>query len=209
MSSRMKTVTHPRKPSIRSEQRSNKKSSPLDTENAPNQFLAVKSEDHENSTPESRLEMKDLKGLLGFQLRQASFLFSHLYADHLNDLGLSPLEFSILEVVNMNPGVTAQQICNALNLRAPNAVKLIQTLSEQQLIERQPHPHDRRAFGIVLTSKGMTLTTQALEHLSRLEKIGFKGLNERQKTALLRQLELINSNANKTYSKLRPAHPEE
>lgn len=145
-------------------------------------------------TPEDvHLEMGSLKGLLGFQLRQASFLFSHLYQEHLNSLGLSPLEFSILEVVQMNTGVTAQQICNELHLRAPNAVKLIQALNEQDLIKRQPHPYDRRAFGIELTSKGRQLTTQALEHLSQLEKIGLKGLSERQKTALLRQLDRINS----------------
>ena len=155
------------------------------------------------SPEELQLEMAALKGLLGFQLRQASFHFSHLYAEHLHTLGLSPLEFSILEVVNMNAGVTAQQICKALNLRAPNAVKLIQALSEQELIERKPHPHDRRAFGIELTAKGSQLTTQALEHSSQLEKMGLKGLSERRKTALLKQLELINktSQPNSTKSK--------
>ena len=145
-------------------------------------------------TPEDvHLEMGSLKGLLGFQLRQASFLFSHLYQEHLNSLGLSPLEFSILEVVQMNTGVTAQQICNELHLRAPNAVKLIQALNQQDLIKRRPHPYDRRAFGIELTSKGHQLTAQALEHLSQLEKIGLKGLSERQKKALLRQLDRINN----------------
>ena len=169
---------------------------------APNRLKGEKSEVHDEQVAlHARLEMKDLKGLIGFQLRQASFLFSHLYAEHLQTLGLSPLEFSILEVVNMNAGVTAQQVCNVLNLRAPNAVKLIQVLSEQDLIARQPHPHDRRAFGIVLTAKGQALTTRALEHLSQMEKIGLKGLNERQKTALLKQLELINSSPKKPNAK--------
>jgi DNA-binding MarR family transcriptional regulator len=157
--------------------------------------------EEESPHQQTCLEMKALKSLLGFQLRQASFWVSHLYAEHLHTLGLSPLEFSVLEVVNMNAGVTAQQICNELNLRAPNAVKLIQTLCEQDLIERQPHPHDRRAFGIVLTAKGKTLTSQAHEHLSQLEKIGLKGLSERQKNALLKQLELINSSSKKSIPK--------
>ena len=202
---RTKTTAHLNKPSIRL-QNDLGQTSPMGTASnaapAPNKLKGEQSEvDGEPVAQHARLEMKDLKGLIGFQLRQASFLFSHLYAEHLQTLGLSPLEFSILEVVNMNAGVTAQQVCNALNLRAPNAVKLIQALSEQGLIERQPHPHDRRAFGIVLTAKGQALTTRALEHLSQMEKIGLKGLNERQKTALLKQLELINSSPKKPNSK--------
>jgi len=199
---RLKTTTHPNKPSIRVEGDRSKTSPMGDASKAPDAPYKVKGEKDkihdEQAALYARLEMKDLKGLIGFQLRQASLLFSHLYAEHLQSLGLSPLEFSILEVVNMNAGVTAQQVCNALNLRAPNAVKLIQDLSEQDLIERQPHPHDRRAFGIALTAKGQALTTRSLEHLSQMEKIGLKGLNERQKTALLKQLNHINSSPKKT-----------
>lgn len=70
---------------------------------------------------------------------------------------LSPVDFSVLSLVLRNPGITSRQLCRALEVLPPNLVGIVTALEARGLIERQPHPGDRRAAALHLSEAGEQL----------------------------------------------------
>jgi DNA-binding MarR family transcriptional regulator len=58
-----------------------------------------------------------------------------------------------------------------------NITGLIDRMAEDDLVERQPHPADRRSFIVQLTGKGASLFEQMAEQHSRWVSDGFDGLS--------------------------------
>ena len=111
-----------------------------------------------------------LETLLGYNARRAALTIIALFLRRMAPYDLRPVDFSVLTVVAHNPGVTSRQICAALDILPPNLVGMVKTLHKRGLIERQPHPTDRRAQGLHLTPEGQCLHNQAQKTATELER---------------------------------------
>lgn len=111
-----------------------------------------------------------LETLLGYNARRAALTVIALFLRRMAPYDLRPVDFSVLTVVAHNPGVTSRQICAALDILPPNLVGMVKALHKRGLIERQPHPTDRRAQGLHLTLAGQRLHTQAQTTATHLEQ---------------------------------------
>lgn len=111
-----------------------------------------------------------LETLLGYNARRAALTIIALFLRRMAPYDLRPVDFSVLTVVAHNPGVTSRQICAALDILPPNLVGMVKTLHKRGLIERQPHPTDRRAQGLHLTPEGQRLHRQAQKTATELEQ---------------------------------------
>ncbi len=124
------------------------------------------------SAPGDALEVDTsyLETLLGYNARRAALTVIALFLRRMAPYDLRPVDFSVLTVVAHNPGVTSRQICAALDILPPNLVGMVKTLHKRGLIERQPHPTDRRAQGLHLTLAGQRLHVQAQKTATELEQ---------------------------------------
>ncbi|MDP1780285.1 MAG: MarR family transcriptional regulator [Hydrogenophaga sp.] len=111
-----------------------------------------------------------LETLLGYNARRAALTIIALFLRRMAPYDLRPVDFSVLTVVAHNPGVTSRQICVALDILPPNLVGMVKALHKRGLIERQPHPTDRRAQGLHLTLAGQRLHIQAQKTATELEQ---------------------------------------
>ncbi len=111
-----------------------------------------------------------LETLLGYNARRAALTIIALFLRRMAPFDLRPVDFSVLSVIAHNPGVTSRQICAALDILPPNLVGMVKALHKRGLIERQPHPTDRRAQGLHLTLAGQRLHIQAQKTATELEK---------------------------------------
>ena len=111
-----------------------------------------------------------LETLLGYNARRAALTIIALFLRRMAPFDLRPVDFSVLTVVAHNPGVTSRQICAALDILPPNLVGMIKALHKRGLIERQPHPTDRRAQGLHLTPEGQRLHALAQSTATNLEQ---------------------------------------
>ena len=102
-----------------------------------------------------------LQTLLGYNARRAALTIIEGFLERMAEFGLRPVDFSVMSVIQHNPGVTSRQLCAALNLLPPNLVGLIQSLEARGLIHRLPHPTDGRAMGLHPTPAGAALIQQA------------------------------------------------
>jgi DNA-binding MarR family transcriptional regulator len=112
----------------------------------------------------SETESIDMAGLdreIGFALRLAQLaVFKDLIAC-LKPYALRPAEYSVLVVVNSNPGLRQLALGAILSVQGPNLVTMVDQLEARNLILRRQVPEDRRAHALHLTAKGRSLLRQA------------------------------------------------
>jgi DNA-binding MarR family transcriptional regulator len=95
-----------------------------------------------------------LDELVGYALRRAQLL---LYEDFIASLaawGITPPRFAALVIIADNPELKLADLARILGVARSGAVTLIDALSALGYVARRDSPRDRRAFHLVLTSKG-------------------------------------------------------
>jgi DNA-binding MarR family transcriptional regulator len=100
------------------------------------------------------LNMAGLEDKLGFRLRFAERRVFREIGEGFQPYGVSPLLFSILTLLDANPGCRQAELGAALGVHQPNLVEKIDTLVNRGLALRTPDPGDRRANTLRLTEAG-------------------------------------------------------
>lgn len=101
-----------------------------------------------------------LPSLTGFALRRASLLDFSQFSDALGDRSITPLRYSLLEVVGANPGLQQVQLADILGLAKPAATLAIDFWESRDCVTRRRHERDRRSYGIYLTETGKRILTE-------------------------------------------------
>lgn len=143
-----------------------------------------------NAGPEL-LDTRVLEGLVGYNARRAYLVISATFAERMAVYGMKPVDFSVLSLLEHNPGATSRQLCATLDILPPNFVNIVAGMDRRGLVERRPHPHDRRALGLHLTPAGHQLVAQAEEAVIQLEQDASARLTERERDTLIRLLQKI------------------
>jgi DNA-binding MarR family transcriptional regulator len=120
--------------------------------------------------PAGELDTRYLETLLGYNARRAALTVIAVFLKRMEPFGLRPVDFSVLTLIAHNPGVTSRQLCAALDILPPNLVGMIKSLDQRGLIERRPHPTDRRAQGLHLSQAGEKLQREAQDTATALEQ---------------------------------------
>jgi DNA-binding MarR family transcriptional regulator len=100
--------------------------------------------------------------------------------DWVTPLGLTVAQASALR--EMTGPMTMRELAGRMSCEPSNATVVIDKLESLQLIERRPHPTDRRAKQLVLTPEGVELREQLLKVLA--EEPLFAGLTQDEQDAL-------------------------
>jgi DNA-binding MarR family transcriptional regulator len=100
-------------------------------------------------------------------------------------LGLTAAQATALR--EMTGPMTMRDLAERMSCEPSNATFVVDKLEKQGLIERRPHPTDRRAKHLVLTAEGEALRERLLELLSRDSPLA--GLSADQQRVLQELLE--------------------
>jgi DNA-binding MarR family transcriptional regulator len=101
-----------------------------------------------------------LAGIVGYRLRLAQL---HVFKDFLKtfeDLAIRPIDYSILRLIETNPGVRQGELARALGVKRANMVSLIHGLEERGLARRRTVNSDKRANALHLTKAGKAFVTE-------------------------------------------------
>ena len=104
--------------------------------------------------------MGGLDDKLGFRLRFAERRIFREIGDSFQPFGVSPLLYSILTLLAVNPGCRQAELGAALGVHQPNLVEKIDTLVSRGLALRTPDPGDRRANTLRLTEAGVAFLAE-------------------------------------------------
>jgi len=138
-----------------------------------------------------KIDTSFLETLLGYNARRAALAVISVFLQRMAPFGLRPVDFSVVSVIAHNPGITSRQICATLDILPPNLVGMIKSLEKRGLIERHPHPTDRRAQGLHLTTVGQRLHAQAETTASELESDVARRLSPAELQTLIRLLRKV------------------
>lgn len=138
-----------------------------------------------------RIDLGPLPGLIGYVMRRAQVAVFQDFIETFRKVDIRPAQYSVLTVIEHNPGLNQSQLSGVLGIKRANLVGMIDELERRGLAMRKPRPDDRRAHGLFLTDKGVgamrELHALVREHESRnMRRIGRKGTD--QLLLLLRQL---------------------
>jgi DNA-binding MarR family transcriptional regulator len=132
-----------------------------------------------------------LESLLGYNARRAALTIIEIFLQRMAVYDLRPVDFSVLSLITHNPGITSKQLCNSLNILAPNLVAMVNGLEKKGVISRQPHPHDGRAMGLHLTDSGLQIMHLAEKTAADLEISSTPNLSAAERKTLLRLLKKV------------------
>jgi DNA-binding MarR family transcriptional regulator len=114
--------------------------------------------------------IRELDQRIPFLLSQLGTYVSDDFKRRLAPLDVHPRTNAVLVALAGVDGQSQRQLSARLGLHRNVMVSLIDTLEEQGLVERRPHPDDRRAFAVTLTDKARGLLpaleaqSHAMEH---------------------------------------------
>src|SRR5215510_16558549 len=102
----------------------------------------------------ARLHLGELADLLGYSLKRAQLRVFEDFLHCVAPLQLTPAQFSVLLLLDRNPGRNQTEIANTLGILRPNFVAMLDGLESRDLCARMRSTNDRRSHILMLTEKG-------------------------------------------------------
>nr|CAE27235.1 transcriptional regulator, MarR family [Rhodopseudomonas palustris CGA009] len=146
----------------------------------------------ETAPEASELKMGELSELLGYALKRAQLRVFEDFLHCVAPVQLTPAQFSVLLLLDANPGRNQTEIATTLGILRPNFVAMLDALEGRGLCVRTRSPSDRRSHILMLTDKGRATLARAKKlvatrHEDRLTEL----LGRDNRDALLSMLATI------------------
>lgn len=153
---------------------------------------ATREEAVDGATEGGALKMDELSELLGYLLKRAQLKVFENFLRCVAPLKLTPAQFSVLLVLDNNPGRNQTEIASTLGILRPNFVAMLDSLENRGLCTRVRSASDRRSHVLMLTEKGRAVLARAKKlvatrHEARLNEL----LGPANRAALLGMLTVI------------------
>ena len=130
-----------------------------------------------------------LESYIGYALRQAQIAVFAEFIRTFETLDLRPAQFSVLLVINRNPGLNQSEVAASLGIQRANFVAFINRLQKRKLVERRRL--DRRSYALHLTREGEALLARALALQDELEARNHARLGADGKARLMQLLQRL------------------
>ncbi|MGE0673421.1 MAG: MarR family winged helix-turn-helix transcriptional regulator [Methylibium sp.] len=141
-----------------------------------------------NAVAPRTLDQSHLMHLVGYAATRASVTLKKALARHLGPLDLKAVEYSILVIVADNRDVNHKQLCQALDLSAPNLAVIVDRLEQRGLVQRVRGHADRRETFVHLTPAGRALYERATKIAATMEREVTRVLTEAERLLLIELL---------------------
>jgi DNA-binding MarR family transcriptional regulator len=146
----------------------------------------------DGATEGAALQLGELSEHLGYALKRAQLKIFDDFLRCVAPLQLTPAQFSVLLLLDKNPGHNQTEIANTLGILRPNFVAMLDGLESRDLCTRMRSANDRRSHILILTDKGRAVLARAkklvaAKHEARLNAL----LGPVNRAALLAMLATI------------------
>lgn len=138
------------------------------------------------------IQLGELSERLGYSLKRAQLRIFEDFIRCVAPLQLTPAQFSVLLLLEKNPGRNQTEIANTLGILRPNFVAMLDGLESRELCVRVRSDNDRRSHILSLTDKGRVILARAkklvaAKHEARLSEL----LGDDNRMHLLKMLDKI------------------
>jgi DNA-binding MarR family transcriptional regulator len=127
----------------------------------------------------------------GFLARQLHRVTAAIFAEETASFGLTGLQYGILNVIDLQPGMDQISVCAALGVDRSTLAGVVDRLEEKGLLKRSTGQTDRRSNALHLTRAGKRILGEAGASANQAEARAFEPLSpaeQRQFTQMLTKL---------------------
>ncbi|WP_247527710.1 MarR family transcriptional regulator [Bradyrhizobium sp. 199] len=117
------------------------------------------------------LASDDLSRSLGYRIRRAQLWVFKDVSRRLAAFDISPAQFSVLSVIDANPGVNQLAIAQSLSIERAGLGRLVDHLERRGLVQRSASAINRRYYVLYLTPAGATLLGRLRPAIAESEKM--------------------------------------
>jgi DNA-binding MarR family transcriptional regulator len=112
----------------------------------------------------------DLSRLLGYRLRRAQLWVFKDFSRQLSAFDISPAQFSVLCVIDANPGINQLAIAQLLSIERAGLGRLVDHLESRRLVRRSASAINRRYYVLYLTDEGTALLARLRPAVAKSDK---------------------------------------
>jgi DNA-binding MarR family transcriptional regulator len=127
-----------------------------------------------------------LTSYAGYALRRAQLRVFSDFIDELAELDLRPAQFSVLALIDANPGIVQARVGESLEIKKANLVPLLNRLAARGVVRRVAL--DGRSNGLYLTPEGRRLMQRARRRNDAANARSMRGLSEAELKRLIDML---------------------
>jgi len=142
-------------------------------------------------TAPTTVDLGPLPGYLGYQVRQAQAAVFRNFEAITRDTGVTPGEFSLLNLVDANPGINQISLVRVYRLDKSTLSHSIKRLIRRDLIQRTRDTDDGRYYGLWLTRSGRAVLNQVTGRVEAQERRMAAALKSGEREKLLRLLRKV------------------
>ena len=152
--------------------------------------------------PDSSIPLEPAKGpvpdkrpeAVGFLLSQLGFEVAGRFTKLMSEVDLEPRQFAVMRAIQSAQGQSQNAVGEWLRIPPSSMVGLVDQLESRCLVERRPHPTDRRSRTLHMTHQGSETLRRATELAMSLENTICEGFDPGQRAELLDRLFRITEN---------------
>ncbi|MBP1851678.1 MarR family winged helix-turn-helix transcriptional regulator [Rhizobium halophytocola] len=139
----------------------------------------------------------DRNGSATYLAAQLAKAFTRSLQARAAKLGFSPGQFPILLALWDEDGLTQAQLLQRIDVEQATMANTLARMQRDGLIEKKPHPNDRRAQRIYLTEPARALQEEALTAAEEADDALFSGFRRFEKELMLEYIRWAIDNGRK------------
>ena len=120
----------------------------------------------------------------------ARLCFNGLY-EQIAPLGLAPAQFMTLLELWQEDGLTQKDLVDRLDVEQATMANTIARMERDGLIERRPHPQDRRARSIYMTDRARSLEAEATNAATGVNEKLLSSLSDEERKMFIHIMQKI------------------
>lgn len=137
----------------------------------------------------SQRSNRDLR--LGFLMHDVSRMRRRAFDEYMKPLGVTRAQWWVIAHLSRRDGMVQTELATILDVGKASLGAVIDRLEKSGLIERRPHPSDRRAKSIFMTQKARDLVSQMQAAEREYNDLILRELSEADRDQLLLLLERV------------------
>lgn len=131
---------------------------------------------------------------VGFLLSQLGYETARRFGELMREVDLEPRQFALMNVIRELAGQSQNAIGERLRIPRSSMVSVIDGLEARRLVERRPHPTDRRSYALYLTDEGGQVLARGRELAWGFETVVCGGLGPEEREELIARLSQVAGN---------------
>lgn len=131
---------------------------------------------------------------LGFLLHDVARLLRKRFEQRAKALGLTRSQWQVLAYLNRNEGIQQGSLADLLEVEPITVGRILDKLEQRDLVERRPHPTDRRIWLLYLRPPARPLIEEMLIIGEATRQDALAGLTDSDRRGLIASLSTMKSN---------------